>query len=509
MREWPFLLGLVGLSLAGVAQAADPVVSTTGGRIAGTREGTLQVFRGIPYAAPPLGDLRWREPRMVKPWQGVRDAKAFSPSCTQAPPTPAPPYTAGFLISGERSEDCLYLNVWALSGRTGKRPVYVFIHGGAFQAGSADVRAYDGAALARKGAVVVTINYRLGMLGFFAHPDLTRESPFGTSGNYGILDAIAALRWVRDNIGRFGGDPGRVTIAGQSAGAAAVNALLVSPMAEGLFHRAVLESGPIIGLPLLPLTNAEANGVASVKRAAVADIAGLRAIPATDLAKLNVGIPFPIADGKVIPANPESPASRIVSRVPQIIGYTRDESGTAANPVTAAAFESDVRKRFGVLAERVLAIYPHASDAEASRSNARLGRDRRTAAMLLWGERRRAEGIAVYAYQFEKVFPGPDAERLGAFHSAELPYVFGTFDIPDARFTADDRTISAAMQDRWLAFMKSGNPSPGRGKLWPTVTTDPATIWRIAPADSEPLLDAQRLALFREYQAAGGSLGLL
>jgi para-nitrobenzyl esterase len=280
-------------------------------------------------------------------------------------------------------------------------------------------------------------------------------------------------------------------------------------MAEGLFHRAVMQSGPIIGLPLLPLSNAEANGVASVKRAKVDNIAGLRAMAADDLAKVNVGIPFPIADGKVIPVNPEGADSRTVSKVPQIVGYTRDESGTGENAITPTAFESEVRRRFGALAERVLAIYPHATDAEAARSNAQLGRDRRTAAMLLWSERRRAEGIPVYAYQFEKVFPGPDADRLGAFHSAELPYVFGKFDLPDASFTAADRTISASMQDRWLAFMRSGNPSPARGTLWPTLTTDPATIWRIAPADNEPLLDAQRLALFREYQAAGGSLGLL
>lgn len=507
-------LAIIGSALCWAPTAmAQSVVQTEAGAVRGTSADGLNIFLGVPFAQPPIGDLRWRAPQPVKRWSGTRDARQFAAACTQEASAPSSPSTSpwgpAFLNASERSEDCLYLNIWTPAKRAAKRPVYVFIHGGAYQAGGTNIAAQQGAGLARRGAVVVTLQYRLGTLGFFAHPDLTKESPLRTSGNYGVLDAIEALRWVRANIAKFGGDPRNVTVAGQSAGSGVVNALLFSPLAKGSFDRAVLESGPALGIPPFPLAVAEAAGVATAAKAKK-DLAGLRAIPAADIKTVAPAtIPLPILDGKVIPVNPESPASPIISKVPVIIGYTRDESPAADGPQTVTAFEAEVKKRFGALADRVLKLYPHANDAEAARSGAQLNRDRRVAGLILWAERRKAEGVPVYAYHFERVFPGGNPDRFGAFHSSEIPYVLGAMSLPGVNFTARDRQISGAMQDRWLNFMRTGNPNSAKGNVqWPQTTLDPASIWRIDPADSAPLLDAERLALFREYQAKGGSLGL-
>lgn len=498
------------LLVSGRAAIADqPVVRTANGAVSGLSQPGLQTFLGIPYAKPPVGDLRWRAPQPVVSWDGVRAATRFSASCYQADPKPFGPYTEALVNITERSEDCLYLNVWAPAGSASKRPVYFFIHGGAFQAGGSSVPATDGAALARKGAVVVTINYRLGLLGFFAHPELTSESSLASSGNYGILDMIEALRWVRANIDQFGGDPANVTIAGQSAGAAAVSHLLLSPLAAGLFHRAVIESGPVIGIPMSTLADAEKAGVAAAAKLNANDIAKLRAISAADLAKAaSMAVALPNLDGKVIVANPEQLDARVATKVPVLAGYTRDEVLAASAPKTVAAFQQEVRKRFGALAERVLALYPHGSDAEAAQSGVQLARDRYISALLLWAEQRTAQGQAVYAYLFEQTFPGSDPALYGAFHSAEVPYVFGTVNLPDAKFTAADRRISDEMQNRWIAFMRTGNPNPGGTPVtWPRASADVKSILRIGAAGSGPAITSERLALFRDFVAQGGRLG--
>lgn len=506
-------LRLVGSVLGAVllvtaASAAEPKVKTSSGTVIGTTQPGLQVFLGVPYAMPPVGDLRWRAPRPVTPWRGERAATRFAPSCMQGEAKPFGPYTPSFLIGPERSEDCLYLNVWAPSDGKGKRPVYFFIHGGAFQSGSGSIPAYDGAALARKGAVVVSINYRLGIFGFFAHPELTRESSLGSSGNYGLLDTVAALRWVQDNVARFGGDPGNVTIAGQSAGAIAVSDLLVSPLAKGLFHRAVIESGPVMGLPMPKLQEAERAGVTVATKLEAETIAELRDFQTADLAKAPLtAFPWPNVDGKVILADPEAQHTELLSDVPMIVGYTRDEH--AATPKTSAAFEAEVRQRYGSFADRVLALYPHESDAEAARSSAQLTRDRYIAAMLLWAERHSNEKTPVYAYMFEHVFPGADPANFGAFHTSEVPYIFGALNLQDADYTDADRRISDEMQSRWLAFMRTGDPNPANAPTaWPRGSGDPSTVWRIDPADSAPLIEPARLALLREFSQQGGRLGL-
>jgi para-nitrobenzyl esterase len=503
-----FVVAAFASLLAPAASAREDVVMTASGEVAGRIEKDVRVFRGIPYAEAPVGDLRWRAPRPAAAWTGRRDATHFAPSCPQPDPKPFGPYSAAFMPASELSEDCLYLNIWSPDGG-GKRPVYLFIHGGAFVGGGSNAAVYDGAELARKGAVVVTINYRLGLLGFMAHPELARESPLGTSGNYGLLDAIEALRWVRDNIARFGGDPANVTVAGQSAGSALVNDLLVSPLASGLFHRAVLQSGPELGIPGPSYATAEALGSATVARAGVKDIAGLRAAPVETILKSAVGFPLPVADGKVIPASPENMATPLASPVPLIIGFTRDESAAADGPQTVGAFEAEVRKRFGDLAPRALALYPHGTDAEAARSGVRIARDRRIAGLILWAEARAAQGVPVFSYHFEHPFPGSDPDAFGAFHTGDLPYVFGNLDISDAHFTGKDRALSRLVQDHWLAFIKTGDPGSARSKpRWRRAGADPATIWRIGQADSEPLIDPARLALFRDHKAKGGTLGI-
>ncbi|PVM77529.1 carboxylesterase/lipase family protein [Caulobacter radicis] len=501
---------VMAMAGAGAHAASAPRVVTASGALTGAREAGVVSFKGIPYALPPVGELRWRAPQPAATWTGDRAATRFSASCQQAAPAPFGPYTAPFITPAELSEDCLYLNVWAPKSAR-KLPVYVFIHGGAYQAGGASVPAYDGAGLARKGAVVVTLNYRLGLFGFFAHPELSRESPLGTSGNQGVLDTIAALRWVQANISRFGGDPANVTIAGQSAGAGMVNHLLVSPLAQGLFQRAVMESGPALGIPALPLALAEGGGVGSAAKLKVANLAQMRALPAADLMKAGLPVmPLPITDGKVIPTDPESPGARVVSKVPLIAGYNRDETSPADAPKTAAAFEADVRKKMGPVADQILQLYPHASDAEAARSAVQLQVDRRVAGLILWGERRAADGQPAYIYLFEHTYPGLDPARNGAFHTAEVPYVMGALNLQGAAFTDVDKALSAEMQSRWLSFMRTGDPNPrGARTVWPRASQDPGSVQRFAPTDKAPLLDAARLAVFRDYVAKGGKLGLL
>ena len=488
---------------------AAPIVKTASGRVSGSSRGGVKAFLGIPYAKPPIGDLRWRDPVPAASWRSVRETTRLAPSCLQNEPKPFGPYTASFLIAPERSEDCLYLNVWSSADKPRTKPVYFFIHGGAFQAGGANVPAYDGTGLAKNGAVVVTLNYRLGVFGFLAHPDLTRESPLGTSGNYGLLDIIEALRWVRANIAQFGGDPTNVTIAGQSAGAVAVSDLLVSPIAKGLFHRAVIQSGPVMNLPITStLAQAERAGTTFAAGLKADNIAALRALPAAEVAKgALAGVPWPNIDGKVVLSNPELPNVELTSNVPIIAGYVRDEAADV--PRTKVAFEEDVRKRFGAFADRFLALYPHSNDAEAAISGPQLARERYIAAMLLWADRRAASGQPVYSYVFEHRFPGVESEKFGAFHTADIPYVFGAMSLPDANFTNNDRQISSQIQKRWIAFMTSGNPnSKGDPVEWPQARGDPGSIWRIGATDTASVIKADRLALFREYVAKGGKLGL-
>ncbi|MBU6267057.1 MAG: carboxylesterase family protein [Sphingomonadales bacterium] len=513
------LAGLFGLALSSTALAA-PVVTTTGGGLRGTVRAGVEAFRGVPYAAAPVGERRWRAPQPLARWQGLRDASRFGPACAQGIAGAWGPYSAEFIAQPPISEDCLTLNLWKPAGKRRGLPVLVFVHGGAFQGGAGSLPVYDGAALARRGAVVVTINYRVGVFGFFAHPALRGEDQGGGrdggEGNYGLLDQLAALRWVRANAARFGGDGANVTLAGESAGAASVNDLMVSPLAKGLFARAVSFSGPSMAVDVGTMADGERDGVALAARLGAADPAALRAVPmdaliaASRMAPVEGGGPPPLVwrphlDGAVLPYDPVRPDGPLAVNVPLLGGYNAAEMiDLSVN--TPVAFEQAVRRRYGTFAERLLALYPHASDAEAVAANGLIARDRYLAGLLLWSRARvRASGQPVHAYLHDHTYPPVRGQAAyGAFHSSELAYVFGNL-VGDRTFTAADRAVVRQWQDRLLAFMRSGNPG------WPRVGKDTTRVMALGdrPGLRAAVSTPARLAAFRDYAAGGGNLGLM
>ncbi len=507
------------------AQAAAPVVTAPGGTVEGIDQGPTQAFLGIPFAAPPVNELRWRAPQPTARKQGTRKAVEFGASCMQSWPVQSfGPYTTEFVDTPAVSEDCLYLNIWRPT-RARNLPVFVWVHGGAFLGGSGAVPIYNGKGLAARGAVVVTINYRVGVFGFLAHPALSAENPRKTSGNYGLLDQVAALQWVRDNIAAFGGDPRRVTVSGQSAGAASVESLLVMPAARGLFQRAIVQSGPGIAIGSPPLATAEKGGLAFTKRFGDLDIARLRALPAARVqAEMeNVlgtagpdggrpNLPFlPVTDGVVLPADPDDPRAAMASQVPLIVGYTSDEA-LAPPPANVADFERHVRNRFGASAARLLELYPHATNAEAMDSARVLARDTYMAALVLWIEGRAGAGMpAVFAYRFDQAVPVAKPPSFGAFHTAEVPYLFGAMDTSLRPYGEVDRRVSTLIQDYWLNFMRNSDPNAAGLPLWSRTPSGGAGVMLIGPDPvyTTAVSSPQRLNALREYVAAGGKLGLL
>lgn len=471
------LIAALLLAVATAASAQEPVVAATGlGALEGQSESGVRVFKGVPFAQPPVGDLRWRPPRPATPWSGVRDARAFGPACMQ-PRTPFADYEA-------ISEDCLHLNVWAPEDAR-NAPVMVWIHGGSLSSGTGAEPFYDGAAFAREGVVVVTINYRLGPLGWLAHPALSREDPQGVSGNYGLMDQISALEWVRDHIAAFGGDPGQVTIAGESAGALSVMYLMVSPRAQGLFHRAIAQSGYMITSPVLrdtPYENwpdAETVGL-TVAAALGAETAGeLRALSAEAIitgAAPTGYFPMGTVDGQLIPAQIVDRIDQgLQAPVPVLAGYNEGEIRSLRillppAPPDAAAYEAEIRARYGELAEAFLALYP-AADLDASMLAAT--RD----ALYGWSAERlvgsqQALGQGGWLYYFDHGYPAAEALGLRAFHASEIPYVFGTLDRTPGYWPAVPRTetetgLSRAMTGYWAGFIKTGRPAADGQPAWP------------------------------------------
>jgi para-nitrobenzyl esterase len=513
------ILGLAAVVLASMsapmtAKPPSPSVHVETGVLEGTDEGGVLSWKGIPFAAPPVGPDRWHAPRPAPAWAGVRSAKAFGANCMQDDGPTArnmPPWTPEYMIQGAVSEDCLFLNVWAPARRTAQKlPVMVWIHGGAFRSGGGDVPVYDGRNLAARGIIVVTLNYRLGVYGFLAHPLLTAEA--GTSGNYGLLDQIAALQWVKRNIGAFGGDPAKVTIAGQSAGAASVHDLILSPLAKGLFVRAIAQSGSGMGIPLDQRPPAEAGGAKLGEALGATSLAALRALTPAQLvqAERKAGRGFsPIADGVVLPADPAAAlAAGHYNDTPVLTGYVADEGNSfGPRPSNAGAFSKEVGRRYGRFADRFLAAYPVEKFPDSA---AALSRDRTVASMLLWAnDRRKTSHSPIYAYLFTHVEPGPDSARFGAFHSSEIPYVFGTLDkAPQRGFVALDRTVSDWNQSYWANFVKSGNPRSSGLAAWPKLDDRMMLMEFGSEAKARPAMSAEQLRLFTEYVAAGGRLGL-
>lgn len=501
------------------ATAQDqPVVRTSGGAVAGKVQAGVEAYLGIPYAAPPVGPLRWHAPRPAKAWTGTRDATRFGPACYQAVASPWGPYTQEFLAGPPLSEDCLLLNLWKPAGTRRKLPVVVYIHGGAFAGGAGHVPIYDGAALARQGLVVVTINYRVGVFGFLAHPGLTAEGD--GSGNFGLLDQVAALRWVRQNATRFGGDPARVTIAGESAGAASVNDLQAMPAARGLFSRAISISGASMAMDAPTLAAGEANGMALSERTGARSPEELRKLSADTLVEATKVIPgsgpprlvyVPHVDATVLPADPADPRSLRASRVPLLTGFNANEM-IDPSVHTPADFERSVTARYGSFAARLLALYPHGTDAEAIASNRLVARDRYMAGLLLWAEQRALAGAApIYLYRHDHPYPAVrGGQDWGAFHSSSLPYQFGTIGLGDRPFGPLDHAISMRWQQAIAAFARSGNPSTPALR-WTAVAPGTTQVMAIGqtqgnrPAVSTP----DRLAAWRAYAASGRKLGLM
>jgi para-nitrobenzyl esterase len=446
-----------------LAAAINDPVRVEQGQLSGVQgtDPSVRVYKGIPFAAPPVGDLRWRAPKPAADWPGVRKADQFSATCMQTP------YAEGSLYRSAPqpvSEDCLYLNIWtAAKSASEKRPVMVWIHGGAFTRGSGSTPTYNGENFAKKGVVLVTINYRLGIFGFFAHPELTAESEHHSSGDYGILDEIAALQWVQKNIAAFGGDPKNVTIFGESAGSWAVNVLVASPLTKGLFQRAIGESGGNFNV-MTKLADLEKSG------ARAGTIQDLRAKSADDVLKMTGGFSVNV-DGWLLPTDVMTIFEKGQQNdVPVLMGSNADE-GTAFMPpkTTLTAFQATAKQRFGDHADQMLKIYPATSDDEAWKASAALMRDTTFGLqMRTWARMQTKTGKShAYLYYFSRVPPGPLSQHYGAFHASEISYVFGTGDLGRRNWQEYDRKLSDVMSSYWVNFATTGDPN-GKGlPVWP------------------------------------------
>ncbi len=458
------------LCLVAARAWAGPVMIDSGA-IEGVSKNGLTTFMGVPFAAPPVREQRWREPQAAAPWKGTRKALSFAPACMQkgvSMPGETPPPT---------SEDCLYLNIWTPAKADERLPVMVWIHGGGYTNGSASMPLYWGDALARRGVVVVTIAYRLGALGFLAHPELTAESPQKSSGNYGLLDQIAALEWIRRNIAAFGGDRERVTIAGQSAGAMAVSMLMASPRAKGLFHRAIGQSGglfePVQIAPRYLLANAERDGKEYVASLRADSIAALRKRPAAELLAGSAdSVSHPVIEPYVLPTAPyDAIASGVYNDVPILVGFNAEEARALVNVthVKAATFAADIEGSFGALPPPLLDAYPHATDAQARQARLDFERDLRFGwDMWTWA---RLQSKRAYFYHFMQRPPFPEGSiqnGWGASHFAELWYMFDHLDQEPWSWSAADRQLARTMAGYWTNFVKNGDPNGAGLPRWPT-----------------------------------------
>ncbi|MBX5461591.1 MAG: carboxylesterase family protein [Steroidobacteraceae bacterium] len=497
------------------ATAAIEKVQVTGGEVAGRVENGVAAFKGIPFAAPPVGELRWKPPQPVVPWSGTRNAQDYAPGCMQDP---------GFArmmgaLSG-LSEDCLYLNVWTPAKRADEKlPVMVWIYGGAFAGGQTSIPVYDGTKLAQLGVVLVSVAYRVGPFGFLAHPELSRESGQG-SGNYGLQDQIAGLRWVRDNIARFGGDPKNVTIFGESAGAISVSMLAASPAAKGLFHRAISESGGSFAPPRLAneggqnvptLAVAEKTGEQFLAKLGVRDIRAARALTADQIQNaLPQGLAtlfWPVLDGHVLPGDQyELYQAGRFNDTPILIGTNSDEGALFARPgVTAESFKAEVQAGYGEYAERILAVYPHKTDAEAAVGSKDLFRDSAFAwHTWAWARLQSQKGRhPAYVYFFDHRTP---QSPNGATHAAEIPYVFRNLGIAMGRTRADARPEDVAMSDLlsryWVNFARTGDPNGEGLPKWPEFKASAQQVMFFdASPSARPVPNLTQLQVLEAYYA--------
>jgi para-nitrobenzyl esterase len=501
------LLGLALAVPAAHAAAANPglVVRIDSGALAGIHDAAAGVseFLGIPYAAPPLGALRWQPPRPVSAWTGVRAADHFGPRCMQRP-------LFGDMVfrSDGMSEDCLYLNVWTPPGSEGKKlPVLVYFYGGGFVGGDGSEYRYDGASLARRGIVTVTVNYRLDVFGFLALPTLAEESPHHATGNYGLLDQVAALQWVHRNIAAFGGNADEVTIGGESAGSMAVSALMASPLSKGLMQRAIGESGSVLGnLTPRPRTLAEQQGKAFEKHVGARSLAQLRAMPAAVLLAAcgDHGVPdfVPVVDGWFLPRAPAAIyEAGDQAHIPLLVGSNSQEGFYAdflkRQPPTPANYRATLERQFGTHAAEALKLYPGNDEAEVKTSGTALAGDRFIAfSTWRWMHLQRRTGNApVYYYYFTGARPakrdgsaGPDP---GAVHSGEIEYALGNLATNRVyAWTGDDRKVSATMEGYFAHFIKTGDPNGAGLPNWPaTKAKDGGLLRQVIGVETHTVVD--------------------
>jgi para-nitrobenzyl esterase len=509
------------LSVVGTSEASQGVqVRIADGLLQGRTEQGISIFLGIPYAQPPTGSLRWKPPQPVKAWKGLRILDKFGASCEQSiNPKGFGPFTHEFVVeSGPVSEDCLFINVWTPAQKASQpMPVLFWIHGGGYGGGSGSVAIYDGAQLARRGIVVVNFNYRLGPFGFLAHPDLSREA--GSSGNYGLMDMIAALRWVKNNISAFGGNPSSVTIAGQSAGASAVNLLIASRMAHGLFNRTIAESGSGVW-PIPPsLDQAEKTGIQWAAAIGAKSLDDLRRTPAEDILN-SLGGPTsapgthfgPDIDGKVLTLS--SLKSAPLNDTPALTGVNAAEGSAVpgSDKTTVAGLDAKLQRVLGPEEAQGRPLYAAKTDSEAADQARQLERDVDLGAQYIWAADRSSKSHnAIFLYFYTHVEPGNESTRYGAFHTSEVPYVFQTLSkAPERPFTDDDRRISDALASYWVNFIKTGDPNDGRLPVWPAFDAEHPTVMELGD-NFRPVaaLSKEKLDLFRRYVSGGGTLELI
>ena len=498
-----YLIFLLAIMLANkFAQAQPAPVKVKEGLLQGTSENGLTIYKGIPFAAPPLGQLRWRAPQPAAKWDGIREADKFAPE----------PMQGGNSASG-KSEDCLYLNVWTPAKSPAEKvPVLVWIYGGAFNFGGTAEPTYNGEKLAKKGVVLVSIAYRVAQLGFLAHPELSAENPNHVSGNYGLLDMIAGLKWIKENIAAFGGDPNKVTIFGESAGGIAVSMLCASPLAKGLFEGAISESGGSFGPTrattypgenMKNLPDAEAAGAAYVKDAGFTSIADLRKVDADKLPAVR-GLAWPVIDGWVIPGDQYKRYEEgKYNDVPILVGYNSDEGASFSPPKTPEDYVAAVKVRYGKFADELIKAYP-AGTAKVEKTARDLMRDAAFGWHTWSWARLQSKGKSkVFYYYFDQHPDYPENSPLagrGSPHGQEVAYVFGTLDIKNPQTTKTDLAISDVMGTYWTNFAKYGHPNGAGAPVWPAFNdAHPIVMYFSQTAHTGPVPSAASLRVLDSY----------
>ncbi len=491
------------------------------GLITGVASADIVSFKGIPYAAPPVGELRWREPQPMAKWEGVRQADTFGASCPQPASTFAPPYTAEFAVTNPMSEDCLFLNVWTPAKSSAEKlGVLVYIHGGSGIRGSGAVSLYDGEALAKKGIVVVTINFRLGIFGGMGHPQLTAESPHHACGNYGMLDMIAALKWVQENIAAFGGDPQKVTLAGQSSGCMAMHYLLTSPLTKGMVRGAIAVSFPYDYLTkphaIGNVWQKEQQGLKFATAKKVAGVAELRKMSAAELMADDPSVePFtraclsgsPNTDGwSFVMEYPKALDAGAVADVPMLTGITVDDFGPPVKylKTTAASFAAELPKMFGEKRESFiakqsdyLALWSVSKDEEARAMLKLAQQEYRMASVFHWAEwRAKTAKTPVFTYIFNQPIPWPEHPEFGAFHSSDLVYAFNNLARMNRPWTDDDRRVADQVSSYWVNFVKTGNPNGETLPEWKPFSPDSPTTMSLGARPGARAIAAKERADF-------------